>query len=155
VVTTLADNLNFRQSGQGGARGTWGQMGMEAEVYRLVAHEDAVLDKRRIAILKQSLGPKRCREVVEEVVFHLTERLTLLEKALATDDVPEASRLAARLASLSDQVGLSDFARVARDLGFCLDAGEQTATAAVAARLIRIGEESLFTVVHYADTAAL
>ncbi len=128
---------------------------MGAEVYRLVAHEDAVLDTRRIVILKQSLGPKRCREVVEEVVFHLTERLTLLEKALAENDVAEGSRLATRLASLSDQVGLSDFARVARDLGRCLDARDATATAAVAARLIRIGEDSLLTVVNYADTAAI
>jgi hypothetical protein len=128
---------------------------MGADVYRLESHEVAVLDKRRIVILKQSLGPKRCREVVEEVVFHLTERLTLLEKALAEEDGAEAVRLAARLASLSDQVGLSDFARVARDLCTCLDAGDATATAAVAARLIRIAEDSLFTVVHFADTSAL
>jgi hypothetical protein len=128
---------------------------MGADVYRLESHEDAVLDQRRIAVLRQSLGPKRCREVVEEVVFHLTERLTLLEKAVSAGDVAEAGRLAARLASLSEQVGLSDFARVARDLCICLDARDETATAAVAARLIRIGEDSLFTAVHYADMSVI
>jgi hypothetical protein len=64
---------------------------MGADVYRLESHEVAVLDKRRIVVLRQSLGPERCREVVEEVVFHLTERLTLLEKALAEATGPRPS----------------------------------------------------------------
>ena len=60
-----------------------------------------------------------------------------------------------RLASLSEQVGLADFARVARDLAACLAAGDATATAAVAARLMRLGEDSLFSVMVYADQSAL
>lgn len=125
------------------------------EVIQMAARESARLDTRRIVVLRQSLGPKRCREVVEEVVFHLTERLTLLEAALKDGDLAEASRLSSRLASLSEQVGLEQFARVARDLGACLDRGDRTALAAIAARLIRLGEESLFTVISYADQSAL
>jgi hypothetical protein len=128
---------------------------MGAQVYRLASHEDAVLDGSRIEVLKQSLGAARCREVVEEVVFHLTDRMSRLEAALGTDDAPEAVRLAARLASLSEQVGLADFARVARDLGACIDADDATATAAVLARLLRLGEESLFSVIVLADHAPL
>jgi regulator of RNase E activity RraA len=67
----------------------------------------------------------------------------------------EAQALAARLASLSEQVGLADFARVARDLGACLDAGDRVATAAVARRLLRLSEDSLFSVMLYADQSAL
>jgi hypothetical protein len=128
---------------------------MGAQVYRLASHESAVLDTTRIQVLKQSLGHDRCREVVEEVVFHLTDRLGRLEQALGLGDVPEAVRLATRLASLSEQVGLSDFARVARDLGLCLDAGDANAIAAVAARLQRLGEDSLFSVIVLADQSAL
>jgi HPt (histidine-containing phosphotransfer) domain-containing protein len=128
---------------------------MAAQVYRLASHEDAVLDRSRIEVLRQSLGPERCREVVEEVVFHLTDRMTRLEAAIAAGDVPEAVRLAARLASLSEQVGLADLARVSRDLGACLDAQEPNATAAVAARLARLGEESLFSVIVLTDQTAL
>jgi hypothetical protein len=128
---------------------------MGAEIIRLAAHEDAVLDTRRIAVLRQSLGPQRCREIVEEVVYHLAERLSRLEKAIARADRAEAMRLAARCASLSEQVGLADFARVARDLCLCLEAADTTATAAVAARLIRLGEDSLFSVVSLADQSAL
>jgi hypothetical protein len=113
---------------------------MGVEVIPLAAHEAAVVDTRRLVVLRQSLGPKRCREVVEEVVFHLTERLTLLEKALEAGDTVEGFRLAARLA---------------RDLCACLDAGEPNAIAAVAARLVRLGEDSLFSVISYADQSAL
>jgi hypothetical protein len=128
---------------------------MMGDVIRIAAQEPARLDTRRIVVLRQSLGPKRCREVVEEVVFHLTERLTRLEMSLMEGDVAEAARLASRLASLSEQVGLADFARVSRDLGMCLDAKDEVAVAAVAARLIRLGEDSLFSAISYAEHSAL
>jgi hypothetical protein len=128
---------------------------MVAQVYKFASHEDAVLDTTRILVLRQSLGDQRCREVIEEVVFHLTDRLSLLQKALDAENRPEAHVLSSRLASLSEQVGLADFARVARDLGDCLKSEDPIATAAVAARLIRLGEESLFTVISYADQTAL
>jgi hypothetical protein len=128
---------------------------MGAEVYRIASHEDAVLDTTRILVLRQSLGDQRCREVVEEVVFHLSDRMGLLKTALAEANAAEAQMLASRLASLSEQVGLADFARVARDLCACLAAGDPIATAAVGARLIRLGEDSLFSVILYADQTAL
>jgi hypothetical protein len=130
-------------------------MTMGAELIELAAHEDTVLDTARIMVLRQSLGDQRCREVVEEVVFHLTDRISLLQKALEAGRAVEAQALAARLASLSEQVGLADFARVARDLGACLDAGDRVATAAVARRLLRLSEDSLFSVMLYADQSAL
>jgi hypothetical protein len=128
---------------------------MGAELYRIASHEDAVLDTTRIAVLRQSLGDQRCREVIDEVVFHLTDRLGLLQTALDDDNAADAQALASRLASLSEQVGLADFARVARDLCACLQAGDATATSAVGARLIRLGEDSLFSVIDYADQSAL
>lgn len=128
---------------------------MSGQLYRFAAHERATLDTTRIMVLRQSLGDQRCREVVEEVVFHLTDRLRLLQAALERGDSAEAQVLASRLASLSEQVGLADFAKVARDLDVCLAAGDPNATGAVAARLIRLGEESLFTVILYADQSAL
>ena len=54
-----------------------------------------------------------------------------------------------------EQVGLADFARVARDLDACLAAGDPVATGAVGARLMRLGEDSLFSVILYADQSAL
>jgi hypothetical protein len=128
---------------------------MAADLHVIASREDAMLDTTRIMVLRQSLGDQRCREVVEEVVFHLTDRLGLLQTALAEDNAAEAQVLASRLASLSEQVGLADFARIARDLCQCLAAGDTVATAAVGARLVRLGEESIFSVMLYADQSAL
>ena len=128
---------------------------MGAELYRIAAHEEAELDTSRLVVLRQSLGDERCREVVEEVVFHLTDRLGQLQAALDDGNAAEAQVLSTRLASLSEQVGLADFARVARDLAACLAAGDPIATAAVAARLMRLGEDSLFSVMIYTDQSAL
>jgi hypothetical protein len=128
---------------------------MGAELFEFRSHEGAALDTSRIVILRQSLGDQRCREVVEEVVFHLSDRLGLMQKALGAGNVAEAQVLASRLACLSEQVGLADFARVARDLCHCIEADDGVAVAAVGARLIRLGEESLFSVMLYADQSAL
>jgi hypothetical protein len=128
---------------------------MGAELYRIAAQEEAELDTSRLLVLRQSLGDQRCREVVEEVVFHLTDRLGQLQSALDSDNVTDAEVLATRLASLSEQVGLADFARVARDLAACLISDNPTATSAVAARLMRLGEDSLFSVMVYTDQSAL
>ncbi len=128
---------------------------MAAEVIELMAHEETVLDTERILVLRRSLGDQRCREVVEEVVFHLTDRIGLMRKALDGGEAVEAQALALRLASLSEQVGLTDFARVARDLAACIDAADHVAIAAVARRLIRLSDDSLFSVMLYADQSAL
>lgn len=128
---------------------------MAAKLFHFASHEDAVLDTGRIGVLRQYLGDQRCREVVEEVVFHLTDRLGLLEVALDEGDFTEALVLASRLAGLSEQLGLLGFARVSRDLCQCLRVEDRVATAAVGSRLIRLGEDSLFTVILYADQSAL
>lgn len=128
---------------------------MSATLHEFAVEEAAVLDTTRILVLRQSLGDQRAREVVEEVVFHLSDRIGLLQAALDERNVAEAQVLASRLACLSEQVGLSGFARVARDLGACLAAADAVAVAAVAARLRRLGEESLYSVIHYADQSAL
>ncbi len=125
---------------------------------RLVAFdacESATLDPARIQLLRQSLGDQRCREIVGEVVFHLTDRLALLNAALAAEDRAEALALAPRLAGLAEQVGLTRFAQVARDLRDCLRAEDEIAAAAVAARLSRLAEASLHGVMRFADPAAV
>ena len=128
---------------------------MGAELYSIAAQEAAELDTSRLLILRQSLGERRCREIVEEVVVHLTERLGQLEAALELGNIADAQLVSTRLASLSEQVGLADFSRVARDLAACLCRGDAIATAAVAARLRRLGEDSLFSVMVYTDQSAL
>jgi hypothetical protein len=128
---------------------------MGAELIRCAIRESVVLDTARITVLRRSLGDQRTREVVEEVVFHVSDRMSLLEAALDAGNMADALALAARLGSLSEQVGLQTFAQVARDLVTCLETGNAVATASVAARLSRLAEDSLCSVIHYADQSAL
>lgn len=128
---------------------------MGVELYHCATHECVVLDTTRIMILRRSVGDQRTREIVEEVVFHLSDRMSLLSRALQDGDSAEAQVLATRLAALSEQVGLATFSSVARDLDTCLVAGDPVAVAAVAGRLSRLAEESLVSVMHYADQSAL
>ena len=128
---------------------------MSAEVFDFASHEDAAVDMMRISILRQSLGDRRCREVVEEVVFQLTDRMSQLDEALTSGDCRKGEAIASRLASLSEQVGLADFARVARDLQHCLRVNDAVALAAVTARLMRLSEDSLYSVLLYTDQSAL
>jgi hypothetical protein len=132
----------------------WGHA-MTAFVYEIASHEPAALDTARLNVLRQSLGDQRCREVIEEVVFHVADRLALLSQAIEADDWMEIERLATRMASLSEQVGLADFARVSRDLCAVISAMDPVAMAAVSARLIRLGEDSLYSVMRYAEQSAL
>ncbi|WP_181164456.1 Hpt domain-containing protein [Amaricoccus solimangrovi] len=128
---------------------------MGAELIIFDACEAAALDDGRIQLLRRSLGDQRCREILAEVVFHLTDRLTLLNAALDAGDGAEAGVLASRLAGLAEQVGLSKFARVARSLRDCLRAEDPVAVSAVAARLGRLAEDSLRGVMRHADPEAI
>lgn len=128
---------------------------MGAELINFAAREAANLDGARIQLLRRSLGDQRCREIIAEVVFHLTDRMALLGEALASGDRVEAKALTSRLAGLAEQVGLSLFARVARDLHLCLRSPDGIAVGAVHARLGRIAERSLCDVMRHADPAAL
>jgi hypothetical protein len=128
---------------------------MGARLQYRAALESVALDTTRISQLRRSVGDQRAREIVEEVVFHLTDRIGLLAAALERGDGAEAQAIASRLGLLSEQVGLALFAQVARDLDRCLARGDGPAGAAVAARLARLADESLCTVLRYADQSAL
>jgi hypothetical protein len=117
--------------------------------------ETADIDTARILVLRQSLGDQRCREVIEEVVYHLSDRLTQLEAAYIAEDSAAVIAHGSRLASLGEQLGLAVFARVARDLCKCVEREDPIASDAVAARLLRLGDESIFSVMLYADQSAL
>ena len=67
---------------------------MGAKLFQYAAQEDVVLDTTRIMVLRRSLGDQRAREVVEEVVFHLSDRMGLLAAALdARDAAPQTDRV--------------------------------------------------------------
>ena len=129
---------------------------MGAELYQIASREDAALDTGRIIVLRQSLGDQRCREVVSEVVFHLTDRLGLLragdgrrQRRRGAGRSPRGSPASASRSASPTSPGSRATSAPASRPAIAI------ATAAVGARLMRLGEDSLFSVILYADQSAL
>lgn len=115
------------------------------QVYKLAAVEIAMVDAESIRVLRQSLGNDKCEEILEDSVFQIADRLSRLEKALKAEDLQEIYRFCLGLVGTAEQIGMVGVSYVARDLMNCVKIGNLTAIHAVAARLIRIGEDSLFS----------
>jgi hypothetical protein len=104
-----------------------------------------------LQVLQDNLGRKAAQEVVERAVYELSDRLCRLQQGVFQGDPQRVRGIATRLVAISDQIGLAEFSGVAAALVDCIDRAEATATDAVAARLIRLGESSMFQAVQFAD----
>ena len=101
--------------------------------------------------LQASLGADESRDVIERAVFELSDRLWLLEKALHERELDEVKRVSRSLVAISAQIGLTEFSLVATDLSNCIARRDHTAIRAVAARLVRVGERSLYMAVQFSE----
>ncbi len=115
------------------------------QVFTLAAAETALVDAESIRVLRHSLGNDKCEEILEDSLFQIADRLSLLENSLKSQDLPEVYRYCLGLVGTAEQIGMVGVSYVARDLMNCVKIGNMTAIHAVAARLIRIGEDSLFS----------
>jgi len=82
--------------------------------------------------------------LIEEAIFRLTERLSLVEDRLAGSDFDPVRVAAEDIALRAGEIGLELLAAVARDLAGCAARRDPVATPAVAARLVRVGTDSIF-----------
>jgi hypothetical protein len=128
---------------------------MITKLLRRIYKEKIAIDAERISVLRGAVGEQRTREIVEEVVFHMMERIDLLDRAIDAGDAVEACALAKRMAAMSEELGLVDVTRVAGDLNLCVGRGDRTAAAAVSARLGRLSDSSIVHLINYADRTAL
>ena len=124
---------------------------MRQNIRSLRLSEQAFVQREAIDILKTSLGAGPSRDVIERAAFEVSDRLVTLEEALLAGDLDAVAQMAARLSSIADNIGMAQFAMVARDLQACVAAQDYNAIAAVSRRLQRVGEASVFTVVDMAD----
>ena len=124
---------------------------MTAEIETLTWRPRPRIRFEALELLHQTLGYKAGNEVIERVVYEVSERMCKLQQALYDGDLDRVAAIAARLDAISRQIGLLDFADVARDLQGCIARSDVTASFAVATRLIRLGESSMFQAVQFAD----
>ncbi|GLQ35428.1 hypothetical protein GCM10007939_17110 [Amylibacter marinus] len=126
---------------------------MKNHVVSLRHTETPAVQTETLASLEASLGAERCKTVIERAVFEMTDRLWLLEKLLRDGQVQEVERIANSLVTISTQIGLSEFALVANDLAECVSRKDVNAILAVGARLVRVGERSLYLAVQFPENA--
>lgn len=109
------------------------------------------VDCRMISMLRVSMGDDECRELVDEVSFEVIDRLSRIERAVASGNVDQIKELALGIVNFASRIGLQEVVVAAHNLSRCADYGDATALSAVGARLVRIGEKSLYTAMMLTD----
>jgi hypothetical protein len=123
---------------------------MTAEILAPDFGSEPRIQYEAMELLLQNLGPKASRDVIERAVFEISGRMSNLQEALSEGELGHIRTIALRLTAISRQIGLVEFSDVATGLVQCIGRNDITATYAVAARLIRLGESSLFRAVRFA-----
>ena len=119
------------------------------QVFQLTVAETGYVDFEIVGALKASVGAQRYQEIVEDVVFSLTEKITTLMNNARAREFKLAERQAAKIGVIARQIGLKGVASVAAAAQDCAARDEYTALSSVSVRLARITEHSLFTVIEF------
>lgn len=113
------------------------------KIARLAVAECVTIDMRRLEEIVKELGESTAVHVIgaalEQLALALTDTVAAAEARELTRVVDNADRLS----RLAWQVGLVTLAGVAVDVGSCAERRDDDALAATAARLKRIGNQSL------------
>jgi len=115
--------------------------------------EPSAIDTDPIQRLKRELGEKRCRAVVDRMIFEVTDALCKVERMIAEREFEAAKNLLDKVGDVSGDLGLVCLTDVAMDLKGCLNAEDWVSVAAVSGRLIRLGEDSLFSLIEFTNTS--
>ena len=118
-------------------------------VFQLTIAEQGYVDFEVIGALKASVGHQRYSEIVEDVVFSLTERITSLMNNARERRFKEAEKQSAKIGVIARQIGLNGVASVAASAQDCAARGEYISLSAVSVRLARMAERSLFSVIEF------
>ena len=113
--------------------------------------EPSVIDTTVVLALKRSMGERRCRTAVDGIIFEITDALCTIERTVVAGTRDGLQDQIDRLRDLANQVGLVCMVDVSADLMDCLERGDDIALAAVAHRLVRLGEDGLFALIEFTD----
>ena len=114
-----------------------------AEVTVLAQNEVVGVDAEKLEALYRQLGDVSAEDIVCRAMEELAVRLAQTERLYREGKRAEMGKSARTIAAISEQIGMQMLSRVAGHVKFCIDDGDETALAAVLARLIRTGERSL------------
>ncbi|MGB5559606.1 MAG: hypothetical protein WBN04_16545 [Paracoccaceae bacterium] len=108
--------------------------------------EKVRLDNVHLEELYTKLGPTGAEDFISRTMEELAVQLAKLGRNHSAGRIDEVRKVAVLIGSLSDQIGMSNVARVALDVADLSARNDGAALAATVARLGRIGESSLMAV---------
>ena len=121
------------------------------QISQLQLKETVWIHPDSVKVLQKNLGLMGSQDVIERAVFEISERLVNLELALVDLDFLTVRKIAKSLIGVSAQIGLQLFSQICADVVFCADRDDQNALVAVAKRLLRISDASLFAAIDLPD----
>lgn len=108
-------------------------------------------DTAPVMTLYRNLDSVSAGQVVNRALAEIGLAIATLSAAVEAQQLDGLDRQLRRLQQLAENIGLVSIGQVAVDLRTCLDQGDDTAFAAVLARLTRVAERSLAPSQHFAD----
>lgn len=121
-------------------------MGMRVveQVAVLSPCEKAGLDPERLEQLFARLGPQEGENVVCRAMEELACRLGHADRLFTQGDWPEMRKCTRSLGRIAEQIGMCGLSRISHDVVQCIDDGDGVALSATLARMVRMGESSLY-----------
>jgi hypothetical protein len=113
------------------------------KVMPLIPQEVVLQDVEAIAVIYRNLGAPTAEQMVTRALGELALLLAALADRVRGQDMRDLAPHLARLGRLAGDLGLTSLALVARDAQACLQRPDDTAFAAVWARLLRVAERTL------------
>lgn len=119
---------------------------MVTNILTVLQTENVRLDPDKLGELYSQLGEAGAEDVVCRAIEELAVRLTHCERLWRQDKMVELRKNARSLIAISEQIGMSAMAEIARDVTVAIDNEDAPAIAAILFRLLRVGERSLTAV---------
>lgn len=113
--------------------------------------EISAIDTDPVQMLKHELGEKRCRVLVDGMIFEVTDSLCKIERLVSCNDFEAVLPLLDNVSVTSSKLGLVCLTDVATDLRECINQNNMVSILAVSGRLIRLGEDSLFSLIEFTN----
>lgn len=121
-------------------------MNVVANILTVMHKENVRLDPGKLSELYSQLGETGAEDVVCRAIEELAVRLSHCERLWRQDNMENLRKNARSLIAISDQIGMTAMAAIARDVTNAIDGKDQAAVAATVFRLLRVGERSLTAV---------
>ncbi|MEM0936850.1 MAG: hypothetical protein AAGJ91_13220 [Pseudomonadota bacterium] len=126
----------------------------QSDVTILELEEAVRLDPAYLVALFRDLGPPAAQSVLARAITEIGERLEGLSEPHRSGRWGELARRARALSAIAEQVGMTEFSRVARSVAECAAREDAPALGATLARLDRVAHRSLAAVWDMTGTGA-